>query len=359
MEGENIKRETYMDQSDLSSLPVDEVIARVGVAKASGIKYVASLLFTYRCTIACKHCLFICSPWQPDVCVSLEDGVEFLRQLRATDRVIHIAGGEAMMYYRHMLAICQMANEEGSAPHFFETNASWCRDDDVTRRRYEELRGAGVLGAYISADPYHQAFVSPESHQRAYNWAVEIFGRENVVASDLSLERLSELRSIGQDDKRLAEYSRSHNPKLVGRAGDVLAGFCPDRPLGDLAGDRLWHGKSAGESCWPEFDADEMWEIHIDPYGNIQTCCGIIIGNAHKKPLLQWMKQGFQAGNDLVRMVYERGPYAYLELAVQYGYKPRDGYPQKCNFCWEVRKFLRPYFTDTFGPAEIYETRRA
>ena len=47
-----------MTETDLHSLPVDEVIDKVGVARAIGLKHVASLLFTYRCTIACKHCLF-------------------------------------------------------------------------------------------------------------------------------------------------------------------------------------------------------------------------------------------------------------------------------------------------------------
>jgi hypothetical protein len=345
-----------MDQTALRSLPVDEVIARVGVARAIGIKHVAGLIFTYRCTIACKHCLFNCSPRQPDVCMGLEDGVEFLRQLRATDRVVHIAGGEAMMYYRRMLAICQMANEEGNASHFFETNASWCTDDDVTRRRYEQLKQAGLLGVFISADPYHQTFVSPQRRHRAYRWAVEIFGGENVAAADLSVEQLSELRKIGRDHQLLGEYSRGHAPRLVGRAGDVLARFYHNRPLEALAEDSLWHGGATGRSCRSEFDSDEMWEIHIDPYGNIQTCCGIIVGDAHEEPVLQWMERGLYTDNDLVRMAYERGPYAYLELAIQHGYQPREGYPQKCNLCWEVRKFLRPRFPDTFGPAEIYDT---
>ena len=343
------------DQTNLRSLPVDEVIAQVGVSRAIGIKHVTGLIFTYRCTIACKHCLFGCNPGKPDVCMSIEDGVEFLRQLRSTDRVVHIAGGEAMMYYPRMLKICQIANEEGKSAHFFETNASWCIDDDVTRRRYEELREAGLLGVLISADPYHQYFVPPESRLRAYKWAERIFGRENISAADLSLEELYELRGIGRDEERLAEYSRGSGVKLVGSAGEELAGFHSDRPLEALAEDGDWIGRSMGRSCRQEFDSDEMWEIHIDPYGNIQTCCGIIIGDAREKPLIQWMKQGFHTDNELVRMVYEHGPYAYLELAVRHGYKARDGYPQKCNLCWEVRKFLRPHFPDTFGPAEIYE----
>ncbi|MBD3183504.1 4Fe-4S cluster-binding domain-containing protein [Candidatus Poribacteria bacterium] len=347
-----------MEHEDLRSLPVDEVIQKVGVSRAIGIKHVASLLFTYRCTIACKHCLFNCSPWQPDVYISHEDGVEFMRQLRATDRVIHIAGGEAMMYYQKMLAICQDANKEGCAPHFFETNASWCVNDHITQTRYEELKNAGILGVLISADPYHQEFVSPEPRIRAYKWAVEIFGEENVAASNTSYEQLSEFRDIVKNEHKLAEYSLHHVPRLVGRAGDVLTRFYNDRPLDELSEDPLWHGGHKTRDCKSEFDSQEMWEIHIDPYGNIQTCCGIIIGDAHKKPLLEWMKQGFHVENELVNMVYENGPYDYLDLAVKYGYKPKEKYPQKCNMCWEARKFLRPYFPETFGPGEIYDTER-
>jgi hypothetical protein len=344
-----------MQNDDLKSLSVDEVIKSVGVAQAIGIKKVASLLFTYRCTIACKHCLFNCSPHRPNVCVSIEDGVEFLRQLRATDRAIHIAGGEAMMYYSHMMKICQIANEEGCSPHFIETNASWCINDDVARKRYEELIQAGVKGVLISADAYHQAFVEPDIRHRAYKWAVDIFGRENVAAGDLSLEALAELREIGLDESKISEYAKNHPPNLVGRAGEDLAKYVPKRPLESLVDDRLWSSGPSGEDCSLEFDPKRMWEIHIDPYGNIQTCCGIIIGDAHKKPLTEYMKTGFQEDNDLIRLVYERGPYGYLELAIEKGYVPEDGYPQKCNLCWEVRKFLRSYYPETFGPAEIYD----
>ena len=339
---------------DIKSLTVDDLIKKVGINKAIGIKYVASLLFTYRCTIACKHCLFSCSPSQPDVCTSLEDGVKFLRQLRATDRVIHIAGGEPMMYYRQMLEICRIANEYGCAPHFFETNASWCANDNITYSRYEELKNSGISGVYISADPYHQAFVTPIRRLRAYKIAVEVFGSENVSAADLSLEQLSEYRSIGRDEKKLREYVKAHTPKLIGRAGEELASFCEDRPIESLELDHLWLSNSVDKGCSAEFNGESMWEIHIDPYGNIQTCCGIILGNAHDKPLLEWMQQGFDTENELIQIVKQEGPFGLLKLAIERGYKPKEGYPQKCNLCWEVRKFLRRFFPETFGPAEIY-----
>jgi hypothetical protein len=340
---------------ELRDRPVDEVVAEAGVSRAIGLKHVASLLFTYRCTIACQHCLFNCSPKRPDVCVSFEDGVEFMRQLRETDRCIHIAGGEAMMYYDEMMAICRAAHEIDAAPHFIETNASWCKTEEIAETRYAELMDVGVSGVLISADPYHQRFVPPERRERAYRWAVKMMGEENVAASDVSLERLQEYREIGRDPERVAEYSRENPPRFVGRAGDDLASASPDRPLADLADDALWHGGSETRDCRSEFDAESMWEIHIDPYGNIQTCCGIVIGNAHEKPLVEWMERGFHTDDDLVRMAYEEGPYAYLELARSHGYEPLPAYPQKCAMCWEARKFLRPHYPKTFGPAEIYD----
>jgi len=344
-----------MSNQELSSLPVDEVIAQVGVSKAIGIKHVASLLFTYRCTIACKHCLFNCTPKHPDIYVSFEDGVEFLRQLRKTDRVIHIAGGEAMMYYEQMLKICQAANEEGIVPHFFETNASWCIDDNITKTRYEALKEAGMIGVLISADPYHQKFVKPERRFRAYKWAVEIYGQENVAAGNLSIEELYRLQEIGRDEELLAQHTREHTPRLVGRAGNELAKFIPNKPIEELINDSLWHGGAGGnKNCRKEFDPDEMWEIHIDPYGNIQTCCGIVLGNANQIPLPELMEKGFHVDNELIRIVYEQGPFGLLKLAEKRGYRPRKFYPQKCYLCWDIRKFLRPYFPETFGPEEIY-----
>jgi len=344
------------DAEDLRSLSVDDVVAKVGVAKAIGAKYVASLLFTYRCTIACRHCLFNCSPRRPDACVSIEDGVEFMRQLRATDRVIHIAGGEAMMYYEQMLEVCRLSHQEGVAPHFFETNASWCVDDETARSRYEALRDCGVLGVLISADPYHQAFVPPARRHRAFQFAIEIYGRENVIASDLSLEELLELRRIGRDEASVGEYSRNHAPRLVGRAGDSLMRHFPRRDPELLADDAMWHGSTRERSCRQEFDPNTMWEIHIDPYGNIQTCCGIIVGNVHVKPLADYMRAGFHTDNELVRIAYEEGSYGYVELAERHGYEAPPDFAQKCGMCWEARKFLRPHYPDTFGPAEVYES---
>ena len=337
-------------------LPVDEVVERIGVARAIGIKHVASLLYTYRCTISCRHCLFSCSPTQPPVHPSLEDGLEFLEQLHATDRVVHVAGGEATIFYDELIDLWRKADSMGIAPHFFETNAAWCTSDCLAAERFGELRDAGARGVLISCDPYHLAQVDARAYLRARKHAIDAFGPENVITSKASPAEIERIAEIGRSEVLLREYVREHSPRLVGRAGEKLAGLLPDRPVRELAFDELWHPVDGHDgTCRSEFDPGEMWEIHIDPYGNVQTCCGIILGNARERPLFEVMEDGFNS-NEVVRIVREKGPFGLLDLAIDLGYEARDGYPQKCNLCWEVRKFLRPRFPEFLGPDEVYGT---
>ena len=333
--------------------PVAEVIAKQGVAAAIGIKHVASLLYTYRCTLACKHCLFNCSPARPSLHTTPDDALDYLRQLHATDRVVHIAGGEAMMFYDDLLGICRAAGQEGIAPHFVETNATFATSDDLARDRLGRLREAGVLGLLISSDPYHLGLHSPANYERCFRIAVEVFGRANVAADELCVEALEHRSCIGRDPAKLADYTLEHPPMLVGRAGEQFSSLFPDRPVEELI-DSMWHGGQGSRDCRQEFDPDTMWEIHIDPYGNIQTCCGIILGNARLTPLPELMAGGFGGRSRIIDAVRSGGPAALLEIARGLGYEPRHGYPQKCGLCWEVRKFLRPHFPDVLGPDEIY-----
>ncbi len=334
--------------------PVAQVVAEEGVARAIGLKHVAGILFTYRCTLACKHCCFNSSPTRPAVFTPVDDCVEYLRQLHATDRVVHIAGGEAMLYYPQLLEICRRADEQGIAPHFIETNATFAVNDGVVRTRLSELKDAGVHGLLISADPYHQLQCPPDRFWRCRRIAREVFGPENVITGGFAEGEVEEFAAIARDPERLAQHTRAHPPMLSGRAGEDLARYFPDRPIAELK-DEMWHGGAGTVDCSQEFTPETMWEIHIDPYGNVQTCCGVIVGNAKETPVPGLMARGFLGRSPVVDAIYHGGPPALLELAKSLGYEERAGYPQKCGLCWEVRKFLRPHFPDAIGPAEVYE----
>ena len=278
--------------------------------------------------------------------MSRDDAVEYLREFWKLDRVIHIAGGEPFIFYERLLEIVQEANRLGVPPHFVETNASWCISDELTEKRYRELKNADLLGVYISADIYHQEFVPPDRVRRSIRIAREIFGAENVAAAaaDSDFEALA---AISKDEERLKERVSAGPPILVGRAASRLAHYLDEHPIQTLDLQSPW---GTYKPSW-----DFNWEIHVDPYGNIQTNCGVVLFNAKKLPLARYFLSGkFKEDNPIAKVLCEEGTLGLLKLAEEYGYQRKNGYYQKCYLCFELRSFLRPHFPEFLAPGEIY-----
>jgi len=136
---------------------VDRRVDAVGVAKAAGACRVAGVLFSYRCTIACKHCCFGCAQQRTEAAMTPQQCVSALALLHETGRVVHIAGGEAMLYWDRLVEALQLAGEQDVAPHFIETNCSFAVRDELVRNRFSFMARHGVRGLYASADPSPQA----------------------------------------------------------------------------------------------------------------------------------------------------------------------------------------------------------
>jgi hypothetical protein len=306
---------------------------------------VAGILFTYRCSAACRHCLFACRPERPPVVMALDECVAYLRVWRRFPRVIHIAGGECFLFYDELLAVCRAAAREGVAPHFIETNGSWCEDDAVTRQRFTELRDLGLRGVLFSCDAYHQEFVPPDHVARCARVAVEVFGERNVIGNTALAARAEELVGVARDEAALREVVRRAPPQwMTGNAAKFLARHLDPQPLEAFAGVR----------CPEQFDLDRTWEFHFDPYGNLQTNCGVVLGNAKRTPPLDLLTPASIARNPVVQVLCEAGPVGLLRLAVTRGLTPRGGYVHKCDACFHARAFLRPHFPHILCPDEVY-----
>lgn len=333
----------------------NRLVRELGVAAAGNKLGVAALLYTYRCTIACRHCCFGCAGERPPVRMATEQAVFHLRQLHELGRVIHIAGGEAMLFWDELLAALGAASAEGVAPHFIESNASFATDDALVRERYAALQANGVAGVLLSADPYHQAFVPPERFCRARRLAREMFGPQNVWCTDASDEAVADFAAIAGDEARLRQHVRSRPPVLVGSAHRELRRFLDLLPLGQLPPGRAWRVPHAGRGCIEEFARETIWELHIDPYDNIQTNCGVILGNARHTPLLELLGRGPENANFIVRLLADAGPWGLAELAGrQHGFAPPALAASKCDLCYATRCFLRPFYPHILGPAEVY-----
>ena len=334
----------------------DQLIDDLGLAETSARRNVAAILFTYRCSINCRHCLFGCAGTRPDVAMTPRQCADALALLHETGRVIHIAGGEAMLYWDRVAEAIRLAHAEGNAPHFIETNCSFASDDRIVRERLEFLARHGVKGLLASCDPFHQEFVPAERFLRARRIAVEIFGEKFFWGSREPDDAVRALEGMTRDDARLRDYVRSRRPIMVGTAARMLARyldtFAPDDPALPRG---TWRPGGPGPGCAREFQSDTMWEFHIDPYGNIQTNCGIILGSVQHTTPAQLLARGPEKANRFVEIVSEQGPRGLAELARRdYGFTLPERVTQSCELCFITRRFLHGVHPEVFGPSEIY-----
>jgi hypothetical protein len=335
---------------------VNRMVAESGVPKAASACMVAAVLFTYRCTIACRHCCFGCATDRPDRVMTARQCVDALALLHETGRVIHIAGGEAMLYWNVLADALQLAAKEGLAPHFIETNCSFAVSDELTRERLLFMRRHGVQGLLASADPYHQEFVPAERFLRVRRLAIEIFGAHNFYGPGHDDEEIRAFEGLALDEARLRDFVRRHPPLTVGTAQKSLAD-CLDRyPVDDPRLPwRGWREPYVRGACATQFQAGTLWELHIDPYGNIQTNCGMILGNVPKTTPAALLASGPEKANRFVRTVSECGPLGLARLAEkEYGFVIPSCVAQNCELCYLTRTFLRAHHPEVFGPAEIY-----
>lgn len=344
-----------LTDEELKAMPVEEVVQKAGVTAATRVKLPAALLFTYRCSISCAHCLFGCGRRTRSGVMTVDDSIEFLRQIHQLDRAVHIAGGEPFVFWNVLAEVCESAGKLGVAPHFVESNCFWAVSDSIARDRLTRLRDWGVRGMYFSADPYHMAHVPPENFIRAREIAWELLGKENVMCTDAPAQRIREFAVIGKNEEQLAEWARRSTPKIVGNAAFRLAPLLRDIPLGELP---MQQGRGPaggdGPGCPAAFDPRLIPEVHIDLYGNIQTNCGVIIGNARRTSVSELFARGVRAANPIVEILAADGPLGLLEHARERGCPEITHAVQKCHLCFLVRSFLRAYYPDVLGPEEVY-----
>lgn len=340
----------------MSLRPTDRLVDEIGIREASQRRRVAGILFTYRCSIRCRHCLFGCAADRPDVAMTPRQCADALALLHETGRIVHIAGGEAMLYWDRLAEAAQLAHAEGNAPHFIETNCSFAVNDAVVRERLSFLKTHGLRGVLASADPFHQEHVPAARFLRVRRIAIELFGPQNFYGSSKPDAEIEALAHVTRDEERLRAYVRSAGLAMVGTAQRELARHRDPLPADHHAMPTFeWRRAGAGPGCAGQFRADTLWELHIDPYGNIQTNCGIILGNTARTTPARLLAQGPERANRFVELLCERGPLALAELARRnHGFTLPATVTQTCELCYLTRKHLRQFHPDIFGPAEVY-----
>ena len=98
-------------------------------------------------------------------------------------------------------------------------------------------------------------------------------------------------------------------------------------------------------------DLEAPKRVHVDPYGNVHVCQGILAGNVWETSLARIVKEYEPRNHPVLGPLIEGGPAA---LAREHMPWSKDRYASECHACYEVRRTMRLAFKRYLGPAQVY-----
>ena len=293
------------------------------IMKISGLH----ILLTYRCTLECDHCFLWGSPRQTGV-LAIEDITRILEQAKeAGVASIYFEGGEPFLYYAELVRGVREAADMGFEVGIV-TNAYWAISVADAEEWLQPFVGC-LNDLTVSSDLYHCEKCLGEEPQNAIaaaKWLHIPTGMISVAPPDQSAPSIQ------------GQLSDQSEVMYRGRAADLLA---PQHML------RAWNSLA---SCLHE-DLRDPGRVHVDPFGNIHICQGIVIGNLFKRPLKEICESYDPDVHPISGVLLKGGPAA---LVTEYDLEHGPNYADACHLCYESRLSLRSRFPSILAPDQAY-----
>jgi hypothetical protein len=292
------------------------------------------LLVTYRCTNECSHCFLHCGPQQPGTMTfnELEGLLEQAASIDGVERV-YFEGGEPMLYYPMVYLGVKRATALGLASGIVTCGyySTTVPDGEMWLR---PLREAGLGAMDVSIDPLHG---TGDACTHARN-LVEAGNRLGLDVSVISVHDPREDAPMAQTAQRPGEES---SPAMLrGRAAHELVEGMDLRPLDEFT------------EC-PFEDLERPTRVHVDPYGNVHVCQGILAGNVWQGSLSQIVRGYDPRNHPVLGPLIQGGPAA---LARAHGVGEGSRYASECHACYGIRRELLgvPHLKVYLGPNQVY-----
>lgn len=285
------------------------------------------ILLTYRCTLECDHCFLWGSPRQTGV-LSIEDITRILEQAKeAGVTSIYFEGGEPFLYYAELVRGVRDAADMGFEVGIV-TNAYWAISVADADEWLQPFVGC-LSDLTVSSDLYHCEKCLGEEPQNAIAAAKWL----HIPTGMISVAPIDEIAPSSKG--QLADQS---GIMFRGRAADLLA------PRHMVC---AWD--SMGE-CTHE-DLRDPGRVHVDPFGNVHLCQGILLGNLFDRPLKEICDAYDADAHPIAGPLLRGGPAA---LVNEFALEHRPAYADACHLCYEARLALRSRFPAMLGPDQVY-----
>jgi MoaA/NifB/PqqE/SkfB family radical SAM enzyme len=291
------------------------------------------ILLTYTCPLRCKHCFVFGDPRAKGTFTPAQV-TRTLTAIRAVESVewVYFQGGEPFYHYPLLLSSVKKAIQNGFKVGVI-TNAYFARTESTAARFLKPLRDLGVANLCISQDTYHYPSPGDTPARRALRAAANL----GLPARRASVDPSSSAESadpgwIGKD------FHSDFKLQWRGRAAEKLT---PGALVQDW---RRW------DHC-PSPNLANPWRVDIDPYGNVQICQGVNLGNLSESSFDRIITKDRIRSHPIISFLRSGGPAA---LANAYDPNPHGSYVDACHLCYTIRLSLLDRFPSHLTPRQLY-----
>lgn len=288
------------------------------------------ILLTYECNLECDHCFVWSSPWQRGA-LSLPQIRDALHQAKDLGTVasIYFEGGEPFLYYPVMLAGVQEAAALGFSVGLV-SNGYWGTSEEDAFTWLSPFKGL-IDDLSLSLDEYHW------SRRHA-----EYIANIQKVAEELDIP--IGVISIAQPEAANAAGAVGQLPP--GESRIMYRG----RAAVNLTPRAAKHPWETFTAC-PYENLADPGRVHLDPFGNLHVCQGIVMGNLFERPLTEIVAGSYPAEHPIVGPLLAGGPVGLVET---HNARHDGAYADACHLCFETRLQLRSQFPDILTPDHMY-----
>lgn len=289
------------------------------------------ILLTYNCNFECDHCFVYSGPDAAGT-FTLSRVRALLDQARAIASVqwIYFEGGEAFLFYPLLIEAVREARERGFEVGLV-TNSYWADCEENALLWLCPFAELGIADLSVSDDEFHLGTDSP---------ATQAVAAAQELGMPVNIIRIAQLGVEAAATHGRGEAITGGPVMFRGRAVEKLTAGLPTRPWTSLT------------EC-PYEELERPNRVHVDPFGHVQVCQGISIGNVWETPLARLVAEYDPANHPICGPLVRGGP---ARLAEERGVPPAAaaGYVDECHLCYLTRRSLLDDFGDHLAPRQVY-----
>jgi hypothetical protein len=245
--------------------------------------------------------------------------------------MVYFEGGEPFLFYPIMLQGLREAAAMGFKRGIV-SNCYWATSVEDALQWLRPIVEIGVDDLSLSSDLFHGEEMLTQTARNAVEAAKQLGLPQGVITIDIP----EGCAAYSQTNK--GEPITGGQVRFRGRAVAKLAEGVPRRPWTEFT------------EC-PDEDFANPGRVHLDAFGNLHVCQGLVMGNIWQRPLQEIVADYDPRAHAIIGPLLEGGPVA---LARRYDLPHEQTYIDACHLCYLARDALRSRFPELLTPANVY-----